>query len=109
MLFLPLGKAKGTLEIQTIKPKLKVTPPPEKDNLDSKPSIDHLPNLGIARTVTSFKPSDDPPPVKKTVLFRRSLLSKPDPVITSTVEKRKFFQGLFKLSFINHYFSTRTL
>ena len=35
MLFFALGKAKGLAESQTVEPILNVTPPPDRDNLDS--------------------------------------------------------------------------
>ena len=38
MLFLALGKAKGTPEIRTVKPILNITPPPKTESLDSPES-----------------------------------------------------------------------
>jgi hypothetical protein len=112
MLFLALGK--GLAESKTVQPILNVTPPPERDNLDSlNPPI--LPGLTVARGVNtiskrkrvtpplerdnldSFSFDRDPKKKPKDLDVFHSLQSKPDPVITPTVEKRKFFRGLFKL------------
>ena len=52
MLFFALGKAKGLAESQTVEPILNVTPPPDRDNLDSS---DRPIFLGVQ--VSKFKKS----------------------------------------------------
>ena len=112
MLFLALlGKPKGLAEIQTAKPDLSITLPPETDNLDPDIPMDvfeEMERKGFAaggriqglndgsRSRSLHQGMQAPSP-----------WSNPDPVIIPTVKKRKFFRGLFKVSFIKLLFFLR--
>jgi hypothetical protein len=116
MLFLALGKAKGPAKIRTVKPILIIKPPPEPSNpipIDPFISMDvfeEMERKGFAaggkvqglndgsRSRSLHQGMQAPPPWLK-----------PDPVIIPTVEKRKFYRGLFKLSFIELLFFIRKI
>ena len=108
MLFLALGKAKGPAEVQTAKPDLIITLPPGTDKLDPDISWDVYnarDRKGFEARIEEFNDGSRSRSLHQGM--QAPSPSKPDPVIIPTVEKRKFFRGLFKLSFIRLLFFLR--